>query len=100
MRDEMISFLNIQTKWHKVDYETLDDDVLRIIFVLYKDLNRKKAHITHLEYDNSKLKQALGKRIDKTIMQSAYDTLDEICEIWGKLDKAREDIKNLIRSDE
>lgn len=99
MRDEMITYLNIQTKWHKVDYETLDDDILRIIFVLYKDLNRKKTHITHLEYENSRLKQAIDKRTDKTIMQSAYDTLDEICEIWGKLDKAREDIKNLIRSE-
>ena len=41
MSEEMLDYLDTKTKWHKVDYATLDDDVLRVIFVLYKDLDRR-----------------------------------------------------------
>lgn len=95
MRQEMIEYLNTQTKWHTVDYDTLGDDVLRVIFVLYKDLDRKKAEMTHLNNENQQLRQQLNKRADKKTLQQAYDTLDNICDMWDALDNARNTIYKL-----
>ena len=97
MRKEMIEYLNTQTKWHKVDYETLGDDVLRVMFVLYKDLDRKKAEMTRLNYENQQLKQQLNKRPDKEALQQSYDVLDEICEMWDALNNARNTIYHKLK---
>ena len=92
----MLNYLNTQTKWHKVDYETLTDEVLRIIFVLYKDLDRKKAQMTHINYQNEQLKKQLNGRVETQLFKNVYETLEEICDRFDDLDKARNSIKDLM----
>lgn len=95
-KEEMLDYLNTKIKFHRVDYETLTDDILRIIFVLYKDLDRKESSMKHLQYQNEQLKKQLNEKVEMKLFQNAYETLDEICEMWDKLDQARNDFYNLM----
>lgn len=85
----MFDYLNAKTKWHNIKYEDLETNILRIIFVLYKDMDREKATIKRLEQENKQLKEKLSKKEDRK-------QLEEINEILNDITDNYEDIKNLI----
>lgn len=88
-KEMMLDYLNTKTKWHNIKYEDLETNILRIIFVLYKNIDRYKATIKHLEQENKQLEEKLNKKEDRK-------QLEEISEILNDITDNYEDIKNLI----
>ena len=96
MRDKMLDYLNTKIKWHKVDYATLDDDILRIIFVLYKDLDRRESSIKVLNNKIEKLNKKLGEKEDIKALEDIYTTLEDFEDFYEKVSDLKDKIRNLI----
>lgn len=96
MREQMLNYLDIKTKWHKVDYATLDDDVLRIIFVLYKDLDRRESSMKVLNNKIEELNKKLGEKEDIKALEDIYTTLEGFEDFYEKVSDLKDKIRNLI----
>lgn len=96
MREEMLDYLDTKTKWHKVDYTTLDDDVLRIIFVLYKDLDRKESSMKVLNHKIEELNKKLEEKEDIKALKDIYTTLEDFEDFYEKVSYLKDKIRDLI----